>query len=901
MTMKIVLGAGRVPNDVLFCGEAPGRQEASRGIPFVGASGQLQARYLSLFDLSINSFYRTNVRKTYIDGNPDPTPQEVLYWTPTLLEELSEVQPKLIVCVGRFAAQFFLGENCGPLEVIHGIPHKSTRRDLPECVEDTIILPIYHPAAGLWNYEMRSFIRWDYEQVANTLNRIRSGEIIRIRHDEFAGRESYQDVDGKSLESILRLPQTIGNLRDFGAQYGFPHGIVGYDTEGRPGNGWSGQLSLIPGTGFLLRSSQRDFARGMGALSEFLHKYKPTIALHDASTPICACYDVVVSRGEFGLELQGVPWFNTMYNAYLYRLESQALKTLADRWLGMEMTPYEDLLTGIGRDKQIDYLSRAIDVSKSFPKPIPITSKTNYGTLETRQPQHITTSTQGILRDITNGKETKDGPVDPLERWKKLKESNPEHTKQVESILGSIPEASLDDIPLEKAVYYSCRDADATLRLALYFQQHNPPNIAALMSEGMKVLPIVEQKQSAGMPVSRSYFTSLHAEMQRELDKLSRRISARYWDGEPFNPKSPPQVAALCRRRGLKPAKRTSTGAASTGKLSIEQYRYTDEAIEDIFTWREMQHNRDTYCNDVINRIPEKYEPDIYIIHPNYKSSTVTTRRLSSINPNILAIPVRTEIGKKIRAGYIAPPGKVWLGMDLSGIEMRCMAHVSKDPLLCKVFLDKIHPHRDTARRLFNLSSVDQVTDTQKAAAKEINFLMIYGGGYKKLYEKFRQANITSYDLKECRKLLDDWFEVYRGVKEYRSRVIAECKRQEIVYDHWGMLRYLPGINCGDREIEGDEERAAVSHRIQGLAQGMIRNSMVWLAPKIDDLIAAGELDPECWRLLLHDELIFLVNEGEEEMLAPLVMYALTKKCGIELIVPVEAEMHIGKTWAELK
>lgn len=891
--MKIVLGAGKTPNDVLFCGEGPGRQEAIRGVPFVGPSGQVQSRYLSLFNLDINSFYRTNVRKTYIDGNPDPSYQEILDWTPTLLEELSEVQPKLVVCVGRFAAQFFLGDNCGPLNLIHGVPHRSTRRDLPECVKDSIIIPIFHPAAALHaskdgKYDIRAYIRWDYEQVSRVLSKIRNNEFIHTRRDELAGLEQYQNVSGSEL--LIHL--------SWGEAY--PPKIIGLDTEGTPESLWSIQISLAPGNGLILKCSDPEFSMGIDALRKFLYTYRPTIAMHQASTPRCACYDVVMCRA-MGLELQGLPWFDTMYNAYLYRLESQALKVLSDRWLGMEMVPYEDLLEGIGRDRQIDYLHRAMDISRQFPKPSPITEKTNYGTLETRQPQQIATSIQGIFRDIESGKQTKDGPVNPLKRWQKLQESNPEQTKQIENLLGPIPEATLDDVPLEKSTYYACRDSDATLRLALHFIQNNPPHIRSLMEEGMKVLPIVERKQAAGMPVSKSYFAALRDEMQEKLDKLSKRISLRYWDGELFNPNSTQQTAALCRRRGLKPLKRTPTGAASTSKLSIEQYRYTDDAISDIFDWREMAHNRDTYCNDILERIPDDHEPDIYITHPVYKPTTVATRRLSSTNQNILAIPVRSEQGKRVRAGYIAPPGKIFLGSDLSGIEMRCMAHVSKDPLLCKVFLDKIHPHRDTARRLFNLNSVDDVTDTQKAAAKEINFLTIYGGGYKKLYEKLRQANITDYDLNGCRKLLDDWFEVYSGVREYRSRVIAECKRQEIVYDHWGMPRYLPGINCGDREIEGDEERAAVSHRIQGLAQGMIRNSMIWLAPRIDELIAAGELDPDCWRLLLHDELIFLVNEGEEEILAPLVMYALTKKCGIELCIPVEAESHVGKTWAELK
>jgi uracil-DNA glycosylase family 4 len=898
--LKVVLGSGPVPCDIAFIGEAPGRIEAQTGIPFSGPSGKLQASLLHSYGLDIRNFYRTNICKEFREGNPDPTPRQISDWTPTLLAELEEVRPRLIVCVGRFAAQWFLGESTPSLQVIHGIPHrpaKSLRHILPESCLDSIILPVFHPSAALRardrdKLDIRSYVRWDYEQVADTYHRLKSGLPIHFRHDPYAGSEEYLDVTGREL------------AREIDSEHWWRIEMLGLDTEGRPGNWFSVQVSTAPGSGRMLRTSQPDFMEGIQALAAFLHKRRPVVAMHQASTPVCACYDVVACREMSGgvLELQGLPWFDTMYNAYLYRLESQSLKALSERWQGMEMSDYESLIGDIGRDKQISWLQQARDLALNWPKPSKRHIKQNDGTVSITQPQHIRQSITGILRDIESGKQTKDGDVDPFKRWtKQLRKSNPEQVHTIERELGIMPEGSLDDIPLEQATFYAGRDPDSTLRLAQTFISRNDARLSSLMSEGMLNLPIVERLQSRGMPVSRSYFISLKSEMQSELDELGRRISSTYWEGEPFNPKSPPQVASLCRRLGLKPLKRTKTGAASTGKKSIEEYRYTHEAIALVFDWRERQHNRDMYCNDVLSRIPDDWPEDLYTIRANFRPTKIPTRRLATSNPNILGIPVRTPIGRKIRHGYIGPSGMIFAAYDLSGIEMRCMAHESRDPLLCKVFYDGIHPHRFTAANIFQLDSLSAVTDTQKAVGKTINFLTIYGGGYKKFYEELRSQGITAFTVHDCKRMMIEYFRTYSGIEAYRQAVIAEAKRLEYVDDYSGMRRYLPGINCGDSEIEAEEGRAAVSQKIQGLAQTMIRNSMIWLDGQLRTLTRGGVLDPDCWRLQVHDELVFLVNEGEEEVLHDLVLHALTRHAGIKLIVPVEAEAHYGKTWGELK
>jgi uracil-DNA glycosylase family 4 len=881
---------------IMVIGEAPGRKEAELGIPFVGPSGKLLDSYLSFSNLPpLRDTYRTNLIKLYQEGNPDPTPSLIADYTPTLLREIAEFHPNIILSVGKYSTQFFLGDSCPDLETIHGIPHSlsNLRSDLPECIHSSTLIPTFHPAGGLWNYERRSIIRYGYQLAGKWYERLSKGLDIHFREDEFSGLEEYEDVTGRELRAILASSRGIS--------------IIGLDTEGTPDEPWSIQISLSPGQGYLLRVAQSDFSLGVESLSRFLWSVRPIVCMHQASTPVLSCYDVVMCRA-MGLELQGLDWFDTMYWAYISRLESQSNKTLCERWQGMVMHDYQSTIGNIGRDKQIAYLEKAYSISSSFSKPPKRREKLNTGRWKETQPKHIHSSIDRILADIIDGKVDKDdNPTDPYKRWKGLSESNPIQVREVTRQLGKMPTGSLSDIPLSEATIYACKDSDGTLRNALTFMEMNrhDPRLDKLMKEGMQYLPHVETIQHNGMPVSISKIRALYKEMDDELDPLLSKLSLDYWDGQPFNPNSRPQVAALCRRLGIKPALRTPTGQASTSKKSIEEYRFTNPAISLVFECRERAHNRDTYCADVISRIPDNWDEstnDILTIHANFNCTKIPTRRLAASNPNILGIPVRTELGRRVRHCYIAPPGKIICSFDLSGVEVRCLAHLSRDPILMDVFFRRINVHKDTAMRLFGLSSIDQVSDIQKAVAKTINFLIIYGGGASNLFDQFRSNNIRGYTLDDCKRFRQKWFQTYQGVDQYVKRVIAESKQSELSQDDYsGMIRYLPGINSGENQVESEEGRVAVSQKVQGLAQTMIRNSTIYLMDQLQVLIDAGELDPECFRLQLHDELTFIVNKGEEEILEPLAIHALTEKSGVKLIVPVEAESHYGYTWGECK
>ena len=462
--MTIVPGYGKTPNRVLLCGEAPGKTEAKRGRPFAGKSGEEQKWYLSPYRINPDHWYMTNVVKTYLEGNPDPTPELILEWTPELIREVHACNPQLIIAVGRFAIQWFLGDRAD-LDSCHNIPHKPGAFDpsrASRSPQNSIILPVYHPAAGFYKAKVRPLIQEDYRVVASTIKKLQAGETIEFRHDPYAGREDYRDVTGKQLESALKSAK-LDDLR-----------YLGLDTEGYPRRDmhWSTQVSWQPGIAYVLRTSQPDLQRGIAALQQLADTGRTTFITHDASTPSGCLYDLTMSS-VVGLNYSRAPLYNTMYAAYLTRLEPKGLKPLCWRFNGMYMEDYHSLIGDVARQKQLDYL---IEVScRSWPKPEPRLEHNNDGSSKLKTYQHITKAVEKIIVDIVTGKETKDGPTNPLKRWRDL---DPVQVRHVESVMGRMPVATLDDVSLEKAVFYACLSKDSLVET-----QGGPRRISELVKE----------------------------------------------------------------------------------------------------------------------------------------------------------------------------------------------------------------------------------------------------------------------------------------------------------------------------------------------------------------------------------------------------------------------------------
>lgn len=935
----IVNGYGKKPSLILFCGEAPGKTESIQRKPFVGASGKILRSNFLDYGIDLSQFYLTNVVKDYIEGNPDPTPSLISKWSPTLINEINSCQPRLIVAIGRFAAQWFLGDSA-TMEDCHGIPFKAGALDasrVNRAPKNCIIIPIYHPAYLLRAKDEKSKsliatqLMYDFQQVYKAYNKIINNQPIEIVEYKYLDSEQHIDVTGADTADILN--DEGSNITE-----------IAIDTEGTPDDPWSIQYSFNPGIGYVLRYSQKDFQKGLNALQKLADNLVLFI-MHCANTPSGCMYEIIMSR-VMKLFLSRATVFDTMYALDKLRFEPKGLKPAAFRLCGIRLDPYETLIGDIGKQKQIAYLENILNYD--WPKPETQFILENDGTTRLYKPQRIETTVNGILNDIESGKVNKDGKLtDPKKRWENI---NKLLRKMVEKELGRLPIGTLNDIPLQDAIKYSARDAIATY----FIKQKLIPildelDLTQLVSDGNKVLPIFELMQYHGMPASRSKFESLREYTQTKYSEFQHELSSKYYNNEPFNPNSPPQVASLLRRRGLKSEKSTPTGAPSTGKKAIEHLRYNDPAIELVFQCREHKHIETAFCENFLETFPENNEGNIVEFHnitSIYKPASTETRRLategSADDVSILNIPVRTEIGRMVRDCFIAPDGYLMLAADYSQLELRILADDSKSEFLCNSFINGADIHTLTACEVFgiDIATIESMSEKEKLEfkfnrrlpAKTINFGICYGQGDQGVYEGLRKEGLL-WSLEDCHKIRKEILRLF-GIDSYIKSAVNEAKyqtkinssgksevvvvngrklkkgfvRDRIRFDvddgetgnvQLGMYRYLPNLYSDEPKLYAEATRHVISHRIQGTAQSLIQNAMRYLKPIIFEMIDSGLKIH--WLLQYHDELIFLVEKGIEDLVQSVVIDGMENYNGFKLRVPVIVESAIAESWAKLK
>lgn len=900
--MTYVPPFGPSPSRWMIIGEAPGREEGLRRRPFVGKAGLLQQSLLQRNGFLQSSCRLANVYPIYRQGNPDPSPHEIEEYTHSLVDEINTTNPSVIIAVGRFAIRWFLGDSAD-LEEVHGVPHKTGRSysfASSRISPDIIIVPVHHPASTFYGEEeektrKRRVVDYDYRQAVDVIKRIQKGETVSCPFDHCEGQEDYRDVTGHELSSLLSDPYT--GLT--------PDSILGIDTEETP----SIQVSWHDGTGYVLRACQSDFSYGISELQRIIDTYNPEIVTHDADTPSGCLYDIRECR-KLGLELRYAKWFNTMYNLYLYRGEPKGLKPAAYRFCGVRLTPYQDMIGEIGRGKQIEYLESVLSHKDNIPIPEKRLIEEGDGTTHFYKPTPIWRSVEKLLDNVYSDKLDKNGNlIDPYEKWYEIgkqKKVGRELRKPVEQILGKMPRATLNDIPLAKATRYAAADADVTRRLSYRCKERNARmGLTRTMTWAMAALPMFEEIQSNGMPAERGKLEDLSSLMSSVMDEKRLSLSVSYFDGLPFNPKSTDQVAVLLEKRGLTPAKRTKTGAPSTAKKSIEHLRHKDPAIGLVFDYREHQHIRDSFCRPLLETFPEGV--DRHDVICNLNVAKTETGRPSSEDPNLLNIPVRTEIGRMIRACFTVEPGQLLVAADLSQIELRALAHDSGSPFMIRAFLLGKDIHSETATAVFGVKPPGKNATPEEESkwefgyrrpAKTTNFGIVYGQQKYGLHDQFRMYGLDNYSMDDTERLRA---EVYRvlGIDDYVKRRVSEARRTGTVTDISGMSHYIPNLFAEEDKVRAEAERQVISYHIQSMAQRMIQNSMGDLAPKIWKLQRAGiDVKP---RLQVYDELIFTCQEDMAGVVGDMMVDSMENHCGVKLKVPVKAKVHIGTDWSMLK
>ncbi len=443
---------------------------------------------------------------------------------------------------------------------------------------------------------------------------------------------------------------------------------------------------------------------------------------------------------------------------------------------------------------------------------------------------------------------------------------------------------TFDQISLEQAGPYAAEDADVTLRLHLALQEKLAaiPSLYKVLEEiEMPLVPVLARIERQGALVDAHLLGIQSVELGEKMVALEREAFAIA--GEEFNLSSPKQLGViLYEKLGLPVLSKTAKGQASTAEAVLAELAEQDFPLPKVLMqYRSMSKLKSTYTD----RLPEQINPRTGRIHTSYHQAVAATGRLSSSDPNLQNIPIRTAEGRRIRQAFVAPKGYKLLAADYSQIELRIMAHLAKDEGLLHAFRNNLDVHRATAAEVFGVD-LDAVTTDQRRSAKAINFGLIYG------MSAFGLAKQIGVDRKQSQAYIDRYFARYPGVLEYMERTRAQAAEQGFVETIFGRRLYLPEINAKNPALRKGAERTAINAPMQGTAADIIKKAMV----AVDRWLTTSGLDATVI-LQVHDELVLEVREDLVEQVSEQIR--LHMSAAAQLDVPLVVEVGVGNNWDE--
>lgn len=393
------------------------------------------------------------------------------------------------------------------------------------------------------------------------------------------------------------------------------------------------------------------------------------------------------------------------------------------------------------------------------------------------------------------------------------------------------------------------------------------------------LVPVLADMEFYGVKVDRKILTSLSRDLDQRLNTLVKEIYAR--GGEPFNINSPQQLSRiLFEKLKLPPVKKTKTGY-STDTEVLQALSSLHELPGKILEYRTLTKLKGTY----IDVLPTLINHKTGRVHASFNQMVVATGRLSSSDPNLQNIPIRGEEGKKIREAFVPEAGYVLMSSDYSQIELRVLAHISRDPILIDTFMKDEDIHSKVAQEIFKVEE-QNVTPEMRRTAKVINFGIVYG------MSSYGLAKELGISQKEAQQYIDDYFERHRGVKEYIEKALEEAHRNGFVKTLLGRIRYIPELSNPDTNIRQLGERAAINMPIQGTAADIIKIAMVNIHRRITKEKLSSRLIMQ-----IHDELVLEVKKEELTIMKPLVAHEMEH--AMNLIVPLKVSIGYGESWAQ--
>ncbi|GGZ92763.1 DNA polymerase I [Ignatzschineria ureiclastica] len=443
---------------------------------------------------------------------------------------------------------------------------------------------------------------------------------------------------------------------------------------------------------------------------------------------------------------------------------------------------------------------------------------------------------------------------------------------------------TFDEIDIETASFYACEDADITLQL-----RHSIlPRLKAQTGQyqiyeeiEMPLVPVLAKMEHAGIEVDAAHLEALSHEFGERLKALE--IEAYELAGEEFNMSSSKQVGEiLFDKLQLPVIKKTPKGAPSTAEDVLQKLAEDYPLPKLIIEYREFSKLRSTYTDSLVADI----NPDTGRVHTSFNQAQTSTGRLSSSNPNLQNIPIRTSEGRRIREAFVAKEGHILLSADYSQVELRLMAHFSQDETMIKAFREGKDIHAATAAEVFR-TPLEKVTSQERRAAKAINFGLIYGMG------AFGLAKQLGISRTQAQEYISLYFSRYPGVLNYMDQTKERAREQGYVETLLGRRLYLPGIQSSNAIARSGAERIAINAPLQGTAADIIKLAML----KVDRLLSEKPEIEAKMLLQVHDELILESSLASETLATELLITAMTDV--IEIDVPLIVEVGRGKNWDE--
>jgi DNA polymerase-1 len=446
---------------------------------------------------------------------------------------------------------------------------------------------------------------------------------------------------------------------------------------------------------------------------------------------------------------------------------------------------------------------------------------------------------------------------------------------------------TFDFVDIDKATAYAAEDADVTLRLWMVLKPRLAAERLTSVYERLErpLVPVLAHMEERGITVDRQILSRLSGELAQKAAAFEEEVYQLA--GERFNIGSPKQLGdILFGRMGLPGGSKTKTGQWSTSAQVLEDLAAEGaELPRKIVDWRQLTKLKSTYTD----ALPGYVHPETKRVHTSYALASTTTGRLSSSEPNLQNIPVRTAEGRKIRTAFISTPGHKLLSADYSQIELRVLAHVADIPQLRNAFENNIDIHAMTASEMFGVP-VEGMPSEVRRRAKAINFGIIYG------ISAFGLANQLSIARSEAGEYIKKYFERFPGIRDYMEATKAFARENGYVETIFGRRAHYPEIRSSNPSVKAFNERAAINAPIQGSAADIIRRAMV----RIEPVLAAEKLSA---RMLLqvHDELIFEVEEGEIEKTLPIVVSVMENAAmpAISMRVPLKVDARAADNWDE--